>query len=496
MKEKNRFSILLEHLTSMANIKNNVLAKAVQYDESYISKWISGKLLPTEKSHENILRNISQCIVETLDDDTLDTFLQEYQVANAEDLPSAIYDHLESEYTYVKELQNATGAEVATKISYYPELTLDQFIFKMKHPSLRKVQSLNVYAMVDILNVDTNYQLMIAEFNSMHNDRGLVLPGVHFSLMIDLESTHPDSTYTACFLMNLLSNLSNIDFNLYCGTQAQKKMVFAIKDIYSVSGMLVDQSHCLAVTTIEDSSLSTELYYKLRLLCSKEALLIRKSSIPEMIRTYEYEHSLFAQCPSCLCGHLTEHFLPTDLHDELVDKYISEIGKTNSLVLKKLHAITAQILATTSVRALIYASVFTDFTVTGELDFYGRRIHLTPDQRLRYLKHLKCLYETSAFLQLKILPNGILSDYQHIPRPTLLLADDFSYLRLKKNVPDYNICIPNKLILNQIFTNFYNSIWESDTCIAPDTHLTHAIHSVEILKAESVIPHHPRFDDY
>ena len=141
--------------------------------------------------------------------------------------------------------------------------------------------------------------------------------------MIDLESTSLDPIYTAGFLMNLLSNLSNIDFNLYCGTQAQRKMVFAIKDIYSLSGMLVDQSHCLAVTTIEDSSLSTELYYKLRLLCSKEALLIRRSSIPEMIRTYEYEHSLFAQSPTCLCGHFTEHFLPSDLHRELVDKYVS-----------------------------------------------------------------------------------------------------------------------------------------------------------------------------
>ena len=117
MKEKNRFSVLLEHLTSMANLKNYVLAKAVQYDESYISKWISGKLLPTEKNHETILQNISQCIVDSLTDDNVRTFLDEYQVPDISDLQPAIYDHLESEYSYVKELQTTTGAEVATKIS-------------------------------------------------------------------------------------------------------------------------------------------------------------------------------------------------------------------------------------------------------------------------------------------------------------------------------------------------------------------------------------------
>ena len=81
MKEKNRFSVLLEHLTSIANLKNYVLAKAVQYDESYISKWISGKSLPTEKSHEIILQNISNCIVEDLNDDNRANFLEAYQIS-------------------------------------------------------------------------------------------------------------------------------------------------------------------------------------------------------------------------------------------------------------------------------------------------------------------------------------------------------------------------------------------------------------------------------
>lgn len=105
------------------------------------------KVLPVISSYPAI----SHCIVEALSEESTTQLLQEYQLQDINDLETAIYDNLESEYMYVKELQNSTGTEVAPKISYYPELTLDQFIFKMKHPSLRKVNSLNVYAIVDIL---------------------------------------------------------------------------------------------------------------------------------------------------------------------------------------------------------------------------------------------------------------------------------------------------------------------------------------------------------
>lgn len=79
MKDKNRFSILLEHLMAIAELKNSILAKAVQYDDSYISKWISGKLLPTEKNHENTLQAISHCIVEALSEESTAQLLQEYR---------------------------------------------------------------------------------------------------------------------------------------------------------------------------------------------------------------------------------------------------------------------------------------------------------------------------------------------------------------------------------------------------------------------------------
>ena len=60
--EKNRFSELLEQLINMSEVKNASIAKALQYDASYISKWISGRMMPAEKTKKKVLTGISHKI--------------------------------------------------------------------------------------------------------------------------------------------------------------------------------------------------------------------------------------------------------------------------------------------------------------------------------------------------------------------------------------------------------------------------------------------------
>ena len=139
MEKKNRFSILLERLMGTVNLKNATLAAELQYDVSYISKWINGKTLPSEKSVAQILHVISDYIVESATSAALKTLYIEYQVDVPEDLKQAIYDNLEAEYFYVKGLTKTIGADVAPETQNYAKLTLYQFLKKMSHPALRLV---------------------------------------------------------------------------------------------------------------------------------------------------------------------------------------------------------------------------------------------------------------------------------------------------------------------------------------------------------------------
>ena len=98
MKERNRFSSLLKHLMTVAKLKNYTLAKELQYDESYISKWVTGVSLPTEKNYEKVLQGIARCIVETSDEDSIRSLKEELELETDDDLERAMYYNLEAEY--------------------------------------------------------------------------------------------------------------------------------------------------------------------------------------------------------------------------------------------------------------------------------------------------------------------------------------------------------------------------------------------------------------
>ena len=90
MEDKNRFSILLEHLLEVAEVKNYTLAKHLQYDVSYISKWVSGRMLPAKKTEKRVMEGISACVVDEATDDGRDLLLREYSVSIPSDLKAAI----------------------------------------------------------------------------------------------------------------------------------------------------------------------------------------------------------------------------------------------------------------------------------------------------------------------------------------------------------------------------------------------------------------------
>ena len=488
MKSKNRFSELLEQLMTKADVKNYVLAQHLRYDVSYISKWVSGKNIPTEKNADKILHSISECIVSCASDKNKTFLYSDYQVDIDSDLIEAISDNLMAEYHYVRELLENDNTEIAPQVSYYNELPLHQFISKVKHPIIRQVKSLNVVAALDIFSIDPEYRIMMLELQNMQPSTRREYPGVHFSMIIHIPEHEHDYVYDSLFLMNMLTFQSNIDFQLYDSALAHGKVVFGINNLYSISGMLFDSSHCMAVNINENSENSSAICNKLNSLCNRNTLLFRKTDLQNMLLKYDYIQSILSPNLCWLIGHLTEHFLPDDLFEELLlQTYRSGEWKVDIAELHRIHSLTQNIMSTSEINIFIYASAFSDFIASGEFDFFNHRITLMPHQRALCLQHILSLLKKNENYRIKLIGNGFTNDFRHLAKPSLFLSNGVSYLRLYNKYYTNNVLVLNKANVKMMFTKFFQDTWTKPSEHIVDNPdeitrtLTQHIHSLKML---------------
>lgn len=461
MSEKNRFSTLLEQLMQTADLKNYVLAQELQYDVSYISKWISGKMLPAEKGSSRILRKISHAIVTSLNTASRQEMYDDYRVSSDDDLENAVYDHLAAEYDYVKGLKKSIGLDIAPKASFFPELTLPQYVSKMRHPVLRRVKSLDIVSAMDILSMEHEYRLAIAGIQNQHVMNEGDYPNVHLSMIINLDTDQKDYVYDSIFIINMLTSFANVDFQLYGGRQAYGKAMFVVKNSFAISGMLLDQGHCMSVTTTEDPDICNKLYNDVKLMFTREALIFRKVTMAEILKDFRYIQSILTTHPRWLLGHITEHFVPPELFEDILSHALSEedFGADRQELIK-IHGLTKGILEESSVQIMFYESALNDFAVTGELDFFNRKVYLDFEQRQKVIRHILALIKGNPHMKIKLVRGRFVPDFQYIAHPCLFLSDGFDYLRLIRNNKEENIVSFNSAEIRSIFDRFYAEIWE------------------------------------
>lgn len=481
--EKNRFSRLLKHLMSVAEVKNYTLARELQYDVSYISKWTSGQLLPTEKLEEKILKEISRCIVFSCGNGALEKLMTDYQVENKEALCMAIFDNLEAEYFYVRDLQNNMGRDVAPKTFFFPELSMPQYIAKMRHPVLRRVSSLEIAGALDLFSMKREYLARILGSEKEHIPSGRGYPDVHYSLLINIRKDKWDYTYDTVFLIHLLIENQCVDFRLYGSTQAVGKAVFVVKNEYSISGMLFGSERCMSVVISEDADTCSEMYKNIMALCSKERLLFRKTTMKELLSGHEYLRGLLSMNSRWVIGHLTEHFLPDDLFEELAaDLGAHQDNELNIDVLRETHQVTKRIIEESKIRLLINKNAFYNLVVEQELDFYNYRIHLSAGQQVRCLQYFLELCRNHGNLEMKLISGKLLEDERYDVSPCVFLSDSAACLRLTENYN--NLFVINRSDMEEIFEKTFDKFWNtSNKGIVEDQaaimeHIRHVIRGI------------------
>ena len=372
-----------------------------------------------------------------------------------------------AEFIYVVNLKSSTGSEIAAKTVFYPELTLAQFLSKMRHPVLRQVKSLDVMMATDILSLDHHYQMSLAELENSDNVNVTQrsYPGVRFSMMINLDVPHTNNIYNVQFIQNLLTNLSNVDFQLYICPQSQGKILFTVKGAYAISGMIMDEAHCLSVTATEEPQHATALYDRLQSLCNQESLAVRRTTMQKMLHTNDYKQAAFAKHQRWELTHVTEHFLPDEVFDQLAEEYCKIYQDADRNKIKQTHVITNKILENMEIKLLLDEDGLHDFAITGIVDFFGRKMQLTPEQRLQCLEYARTIRDSNPYLDFRVLHSKKMAYKYRIASPTLFLSDSYCYMRIARSGPEYNLSVIEHASMGVIFRKYFDELWDNQDAV-------------------------------
>lgn len=457
--EKNRFSILLEQLIDMGEVKNASLAAALKYDASYISKWITGRMIPAEKTKRKVLKGISEEIVRQSTRSGLENLCTNYQITDDEELKTVIYDNLEAEYNYVTELQKTYGTMIAPKMSFFMNLSPSQYIARMHHPVLRRVRQLNIMAEMDILALSHEYRMQIIQGN-MRREVYRAYPDVHFSLIVHILPEKMKAVEDTVFLMNMISDMSRVDFRLYKNSQAAGRMIFSVQDDFMISGMLIDDKRCMAVNVSTEEGYCHQMYENLSELCTRDALLYRPSTIQKLLEEHTYQHSMLSMNKRWYLGHLTEHFLTDELFEELLTYVKNETSADiDEERLRYLHALTGKTLAESDVYLVICEDAIAQLVVEKEINFFGYKLKLSLTQIQTYLKHLKEICLKYPNLKVKFISGRLVNDYQYEMTQCVFLSNGISYLRLNTENRKNSLALFNHQDMTVIFNRFFDEIW-------------------------------------
>lgn len=452
----NYFGRRLEQLLLNTNLKSATVAAALNYDVSYISKWITGKALPSRKNVDKVLGVIADLVLEQSGEAVLQRLMDSFGVTREDALREVLEQGLRDAYFattgQINENQYVNNAALrAAPRGKFP--LLDDFA-----RALDREKDQKVLVLADLFALDRVSKLQLAGIEGGHFRLGEENRRINMDYIIDLRSLRGDSVYDVILLIHMMTHFSHCDFRLFYSDWARDKLVIAVQDAFAGVSVMASHKQFLCTTSTRDKKTVEELYDSTRNLIEPDKQFFFRGEMENMLLNHEYFRNLLSQQCRWLVGHVTEHFVPRELFRQLSQQCFPEDSGL-AREAERAWLLAANVLKGDRGRFMFYHLALVDFVLSGELDFFNRRVILEPEQRREVLQYLRQLVGAMAPGTVKLVREGFSDDFKYITNPCLFLSDAVPYLRLENKRYRDNLLLIKDEQVKKVFDGFFETIW-------------------------------------
>ena len=463
------FGQLLEKLLYISNQKKITLAKELGYDISYISKWINGRNLPTQKSILNICKVTSQFIVKSLNpiskqelkryfeielqvkDDTelvrfIDRILNESYIFTAQKNSSNLYKSTHSEDNYNSMLH--INPRLRKKY-----LSKDLDLYVNESSKLDIILSTNLYKLKSIDKIYiAGMKSSLAEIQKNNEVRVRFLTG--------FEGIENDIVLNTFIIIYMITTYNDLNFEIYNCDVDNSNILSVIKDRMFHSAIFSSNGRCLLTNMTKERTIVDEAYYSFEEIIKDQGnLLVEKKCPIQMIKDKIYIQYIMGQDFRWILGSINEFFMPSDLFMELAQSLFGE----DEEVLQELYQINIflqNITYKSDIKMLIYESELIKYISTCEVMFFNIPIKLTFEQMERHIKNIEDIITKYKNVEIKFIEGSILDNNYFEINPSIYLSKNIKLMKTSNinNSNDYAVVkdMEFKNVCDKLFEKCWN----------------------------------------
>lgn len=457
---RNSFGRKLEQLLITTGVKNATIAAALSYDVSYISKWITGKSIPSGKNVEKNLAVISRIIVDETTDEVKESLMSEFGVRSEAALYEAIAGFLLEGYY---EVTGGGPEQHHINNASFTVAPKRQFPLLQEYAQAQdKTKPMDIAVLVDLFSLDHVSKLGMAGIQDQTFGLKEKREDIRIDYVVDISALDGNNVYDVILLIHMMTCFSMAKFRLYYSELARGKVLISVKNEYAGVSLLGENQQFLCTTATKDKRLVGELYESIAASIDPDRTIFLGTDMGDLLRSHEYLQTLLSRDVRWLVGHMTEHFLSPELFQTLSRTHLDEEERVEA---ERAFRLTGNMLKKGQIRVMMYLTAMMDFVLSGELDFFNRRVILTPDQRKEQLVYLLELLKTTDCAGFKLIRDGFSEDFKYITNPCMFLSGSMDYLRLENKLYRDNLLVMKDESVKRIFDVFFERIWGYDTAV-------------------------------
>lgn len=471
------FGNLIEKLLYISNQKKSSLAKFIGYDVSYINKWILSTYLPSSKRINEICKNISDFIIQSLDESGLINLIDYFEIPSdsskeyisqyIETILKEVYlDTINLNNKSVQNLPKSTHSE-----EYYnsfsmvkPNIIYNTFFNELNNMS-DKENSLEILISLNLMYLNHKDKIALSDLKEFLYKISKKTK-VKASFLIGLGGDDKNNDVINTLLgINLIATYPSLNFKIYNCKVNSNTVVFAIKDKFLSTNIFFEEGECLFTTSSKDRRLVEEFYSNLKYtLKNKGNLLCYRKDSSSMIEDQTYIQYIMNNDLRCLLGSINEFFMPPDLFMEIAQKLfghnkkiINELQKINLF----LHNVTYK----SKLRVLIYESELRKYMSSGKLHFFNTPVTLTFKERERHIEYIEKILTESNDVEIRLVDGDFVDDFKNKENPSLYLSRNLKFTKVHPDSGKNDYFIISDTEFKNMCTDLFDKLWNTRTDI-------------------------------